>query len=120
MADSKISLLTALAAASVDATDVFPIVDISATTTKKITSADVATYVAGTTDITTPLALKANLASTTFTGTPTLPTGTIATTQTAANNSTAVATTAFVTTAVATVSVDFSSDQAVLSGTVFN
>ena len=47
------------------------------------------------------LALKANLASPTFTGTPTLPTGTIATTQTAGNSSTAVATTAFVGTAVA-------------------
>ena len=40
--------------------------------------------------------LKANLASPTFTGTPTLPTGTIATTQTVGNSSTAVATTAFV------------------------
>ena len=37
-----------------------------------------------------------SLASPTFTGTPTLPTGTIATTQTPANNSTAVATTAYV------------------------
>ena len=44
----------------------------------------------------TALDLKANLASPTFTGTPTLPTGTIAVTQTAANNSTAVATTAYV------------------------
>ena len=44
----------------------------------------------------TALDLKANLASPTFTGTPTLPTGTIATTQTASNNSTAVATTAYV------------------------
>ena len=44
----------------------------------------------------------APLASPTFTGTPTIPTGTIATTQTAGNNSTAVATTAFVTDAVAT------------------
>ena len=47
------------------------------------------------------MALKANLASPTFTGTPTLPTGTIATTQTAGNSSTAIATTAFVGTAVA-------------------
>jgi len=45
------------------------------------------------------VALKADLASPTFTGTPTLPTGTIATTQTAADSSTKVATTAFVTTA---------------------
>ena len=37
-----------------------------------------------------------SLASPTFTGTPTLPTGTIATTQTAFNNTTAVATTAYV------------------------
>ena len=44
----------------------------------------------------TALNLKANLASPTFTGTPTLPTGTIATTQTASNNTTAVATTAYV------------------------
>lgn len=43
--------------------------------------------------------LKAPLASPTFTGTPTLPTGTIAVTQTAGNSTTAVATTAFVTTA---------------------
>ena len=45
----------------------------------------------------------ARLASPTFTGTPTLPTGTIATTQTAADSSTKVATTAFVTSAVGTV-----------------
>ena len=45
------------------------------------------------------LDLKAPLASPTFSGTPTLPTGTIATTQTAADSSTKVATTAFVTTA---------------------
>ena len=49
--------------------------------------------------IQTQIDLKAPLASPTFTGTPTLPTGTIATTQTAADSTTAVATTAFVTTA---------------------
>jgi hypothetical protein len=43
---------------------------------------------------------RAALASPTFTGTPTLPTGTIATTQSPGNNPTAVATTAFVTAAV--------------------
>lgn len=48
------------------------------------------------TDVTASLALKANLASPTFTGTPTLPTGTIAVTQSASNNSTKVATTAYV------------------------
>jgi hypothetical protein len=51
------------------------------------------------TSLVSDLALKAPLASPTFTGTPTLPTGTIATTQTAGNSTTAVATTAFVTTA---------------------
>ena len=48
---------------------------------------------------TTSSPVLARLASPTFTGTPTLPTGTIATTQTAGNSTTAVATTAFVTTA---------------------
>jgi hypothetical protein len=46
------------------------------------------------------IAGKADLASPTFTGTPSLPTGTIGVTQTAGNNTTALATTAFVTTAV--------------------
>lgn len=45
---------------------------------------------------TTGAPVLAKLASPTFTGTPTLPTGTIAVTQTAGNNTTAVATTAFV------------------------
>ena len=54
-------------------------------------------YVDGVTSaIQTQIDTKAPLASPTFTGTPTLPTGTIATTQSAANNTTAVATTAFV------------------------
>lgn len=48
---------------------------------------------------TTASPVLARLASPSFTGTPTLPTGTIATTQTAADSSTKVATTAFVTTA---------------------
>ena len=51
-------------------------------------------------DLQSALDLKANLASPTFTGTPTLPTGTIATTQSPGNNTTALATTAFVTAAV--------------------
>ena len=54
---------------------------------------DDASYASG---ITTALGNKAPLASPTFTGTPTLPTGTVATTQSAGNNSTAVATTAYV------------------------
>ena len=51
------------------------------------------------TNLTTDLAAKANLASPTFTGTPSLPTGTVGVTQTAGNSTTALATTAFVTTA---------------------
>ena len=52
-------------------------------------------------DIATAIATKADLASPTFTGTPTLPTGTVATTQSAGNNTTAIATTAFVQAAIA-------------------
>jgi hypothetical protein len=52
-------------------------------------------------NIATAVATKADLASPTFTGTPTLPTGTIATTQSSGNSSTALATTAFVQTALA-------------------
>ena len=47
------------------------------------------------------VATKADTASPTFTGTPTLPTGTIATTQSFGNSTTAVATTAFVQAAMA-------------------
>jgi len=46
MADLKISELTALAGANVVATDVLPIVDVSATTTKKITASELSSYVA--------------------------------------------------------------------------
>ncbi len=49
---------------------------------------------------------KADLASPTFTGTPTLPTGTVAVTQTAGDNTTAVATTAFVTAAASPITVE--------------
>jgi hypothetical protein len=52
-------------------------------------------------DIATAIATKADLASPTFTGTPTLPTGTIAVTQSSGNNTTAIATTAFVQAAIA-------------------
>ena len=47
-------------------------------------------------NIAVAVATKADLASPTFTGTPTLPTGTIGVTQTFGNSSTAIATTAFV------------------------
>jgi hypothetical protein len=54
-------------------------------------------------NIQTAVATKADLASPTFTGTPTLPTGTIATTQSSGNSSTALATTAFVQAALAAI-----------------
>lgn len=111
MSDLKISQLTALTAAAAAATDVVPVVDTSATTTKKISLADVAEYVAGATVITNLIPtdsddlaegatnlyyttaranLKANLASPTFTGTPAAPTAAVDT------NTTQVATTAYV------------------------
>jgi hypothetical protein len=52
-------------------------------------------------DVTSSLALKAPLASPTFTGTPVLPTGTTGVTQSAGDNSTQLATTEFVTTSLA-------------------
>ncbi len=51
--------------------------------------------------IATAVATKADLASPTFTGTPTLPTGTIAVTQSSGSNTTTIATTAFVQAAIA-------------------
>jgi len=54
-------------------------------------------------NIATAVATKADLASPTFTGTPTLPTGTVAVTQTFGNSSTAIATTAFVQAALAAI-----------------
>lgn len=60
-----------------------------------LSAADHTTY----TGYAASIALKANLASPTFTGTPSLPTGTIGVTQAAGNSTTALATTAFVTTA---------------------
>jgi hypothetical protein len=111
MADLKISQLTALTAAGAASTDVVPVVDTSATTTKKISLADVAEFVAsasvitnliptdsdeiveGTTNLyytTARAALKANVASPTFTGIPAAPTAAVDT------NTTQVATTGYV------------------------
>lgn len=69
--------------------------------TGAILNADLAGSIAQSkiTNLTTDLAAKAALASPTFTGTPSLPTGTTGVTQTAGNSTTALATTAFVTTA---------------------
>jgi hypothetical protein len=52
-------------------------------------------------NIATAVATKADLASPTFTGTPTLPTGTVAVTQSSGSNTTTIATTAFVQAAIA-------------------
>lgn len=60
-----------------------------------LTAADHTTY----TGYAASIALKAPLASPTFTGTPTLPTGAVGVTQTALDSTTKLATTAFVTTA---------------------
>jgi hypothetical protein len=158
MADKKITALTALVGADVADTDVFAVVDVSATETKKITAEELATAIAeqglnaggasrvhihgihlpathniefegatndgfetvltvidptahrtvslpdatGTVALTSDLSTYAPLASPTFTGTPTLPTGTIATTQAAADNSTKIATTAYADSAAST------------------
>ncbi|SFZ93256.1 hypothetical protein SAMN05428642_10323 [Flaviramulus basaltis] len=64
--------------------------------------------------------LKANLASPTFTGTPTLPTGTIATTQTAGNNTTAIATTAFVKSVITGKFVDLTTNQTIAGVKTFS
>lgn len=111
MADLKISQLTALTAAGAASTDVVPVVDTSATTTKKISLADVAEFVASASVITNLIptdsdevvegatnlyyttarsALKANVASPTFTGIPAAPTAAVDT------NTTQVATTGYV------------------------
>lgn len=45
MADLKVSQLTALTAAAADAADVLPVVDTSATTTKKISLSDITEFV---------------------------------------------------------------------------
>ena len=52
-------------------------------------------------NIATAVATKADTASPTFTGTPTLPTGTVAVTQSSGSNTTTIATTAFVQAAIA-------------------
>ena len=57
-----------------------------------------------TSNIQTQFTNKADLASPTFTGTPSLPTGSVAVTQTAGDSSTKIATTAFVTGAIGTLS----------------
>lgn len=111
MADLKISQLTALTAVDAATTDVLPVVDTSATTTKKISLSELAEYISTATVITNLIpatsddltegstnlyyttareALKANLASPTFTGTPAAPTAAVDT------NTTQIATTGYV------------------------
>ena len=90
MADSKISALTALTSSTAATNDVLPVVDTSATTTKKIALSDISEFVSVSSAITTLLAAKANLAGPTFTGVPAAPTAA------ADTNTTQIATTAFV------------------------
>lgn len=71
----------------------------SATIATTQSAGDSSTKIATTAFATTADNLKANLASPTFTGTPTLPIGSIGVTQSALDSSTKLATTAFVTTA---------------------
>jgi hypothetical protein len=67
------------------------------------------------------VAVKADLASPTFTGTPTLPTGTIAVTQTSSDSSTAIATTEFVTAAASSSNfVDLTTNQTVSGNKSFS
>lgn len=111
MSDLKISQLTALTAVAADVADVLPVVDTSATTTKKMSLAELTDFIAAASVITNLIPatsddlsegstnlyyttaranLKANLASPTFTGTPAAPTAAVDT------NTTQVATTAYV------------------------
>lgn len=58
MADLKISQLTALTAANVAAADVLPIVDTSATETKKVSALDVAEYVSASSAVSNAILAK--------------------------------------------------------------
>lgn len=135
MADKKITDLTALTGANTASTDVFPIVDVSATETKKITAAELAAAIAA-------IGLNAGESVPTkihgielpathmirFEGTTdndfetflTVVDPTADRTLTFPNETGTVATQAYVTTAVAAVSADFSNDQNILNNAVFN
>ena len=135
MADKKITALTALTGANTASTDVFPIVDVSATETKKITAAELAAAIAA-------IGLNAGESVPTkihgielpathmirFEGTTdndfetflTVVDPTADRTLTFPNETGTIATQAYVTTAVAAVSVDFSNDQNILNNAVFN
>ena len=135
MADKKITALTALTGANTASTDVFPIVDVSATETKKITAAELAAAIAA-------IGLNAGESVPTkihgielpathmirFEGTTdndfetflTVVDPTADRTLTFPDETGTVATQAYVTTAVAAVSADFSNDQNILNNAVFN
>ena len=135
MADKKITALTALTGANTASTDVFPIVDVSATETKKITAAELAAAIAA-------IGLNAGESVPTkihgielpathmirFEGTTdndfetflTVVDPTADRTLTFPNETGTVATQAYVTTAVAAVSADFSNDQNILNNAVFS
>ena len=135
MADKKITALTALTGADTASTDVFPIVDVSATETKKITAEELAAAIAviglnagggvptKIHGIELPATHMIRFEGTTdndFETFLTVVDPTADRTLTFPNETGTVATQAYVTTAVATVSVDFSNDQNILNNAVFN
>ena len=135
MADKKITALTALTGANTASTDVFPIVDVSATETKKITAAELAAAIAvigldagggvptKIHGIELPATHMIRFEGTTdndFETFLTVVDPTADRTLTFPNETGTVATQAYVTTAVAAVSADFSNDQNILNNAVFN
>lgn len=135
MADKKITDLTALTGANTASTDVFPIVDVSATETKKITAEELAAAIAviglnagggvptKIHGIELPATHMIRFEGTTdndFETFLTVVDPTADRTLTFPNETGTVATQAYVTTAVAAVSADFSNDQNILNNAVFN
>ena len=135
MADKKITALTALVGADVAATDVFAVVDVSATETKKITAEELAVAIAeqglnasGASrvhihGIHLPSTHNIEFEGDTENGFETVLTvvdPTADRTLSLPDETGTIATQAYVTTAVAAVSVDFSNDQNILNNAVFN
>ena len=134
MADKKITALTALTGANTASTDVFPIVDVSATETKKITAAELAAAIAvigldagsgvptKIHGIELPAAHMIRFEGTTdndFETFLTVVDPTADRTLTFPNETGTVATQTYVDTAVATVSVNFSNADNILANAVF-
>ena len=91
------TLTASLASQTANTVFIAPNGSAGAPTFRALVAADIPTLAQSKiTNLTTDLAAKAALASPTFTGTPSLPTGTIGVTQAVDNNTTALATTAYV------------------------